>query len=207
VIELADGARLRAESLRLEAGRLIARGGPTTWRIDLARLAGIQIGSDAYAYLSDLEPIAIEARPLLDVAWEPRLDSAAAGGPLTLDGRQYAHGIGMHTRTAMAFELTREFTHFYATAGVDDAAGGLGSVVFRVTAGGRTVIETPPLTGRDRAVQLCASIAGARRLTLVADFGSDVEAAGNLADWAEARVVRMPPERGPTPPTGPGTGS
>jgi hypothetical protein len=124
------------------------------------------------------------------------LDRAAGGGPLVLAGRTYQKGIGMDARTEMTFALDGAYSRFYAMVGVDAGAAGesgaaaIGKVVFRVLADGRQVYESVPLTAADAPRQVSLDARGIRLVTLVADFGSDVAAAGNFADWAEARVVR-----------------
>jgi len=148
------------------------------------------VASDAYVYMSDLEPESVELEPFLDVVWKPGFDRNAAGTSLAIDGRTYRKGIGMHARTKMAFALDGRYSRLYATIGIDDAAGALGSVVFRVLADGRPLFQSDPVGGGDPARSLALDVAGARRLTLVADFGGSVVASGNLADWAEARLVK-----------------
>jgi len=190
VIELADGTRIPADSLELTNGMLTAQRHGARYTVQAGRLQRIQVASDAYVYLSDLEPQSVQLRPFLDVAWRPRFDRNAAGGPLVLDGRTYARGIGMHARTEMTFAIDGRYSRFHARVGVDDAGGALGRVVFGVLADGRPVFQSDPVGGGDPARPVALDVGGARRLTLVADFGSPVEASGNMADWAEARLVK-----------------
>ncbi|MCK4375362.1 MAG: NPCBM/NEW2 domain-containing protein, partial [Candidatus Brocadiae bacterium] len=95
------------------------------------------------------------------------------------------------TRTEMTFALGGQYSRLYATLGVDDSAGDLGQVAFKVLADGRSLHESEPLSGSDAARPLALDVEGVNSLTLVADFGSAVAASGNFADWAEARVVRQ----------------
>jgi hypothetical protein len=187
---LADGSAIRLQSLSVESHTLAGRMGPALYSVDARAVRLILIASEAYRYLSDLKPQRVEVRPFLDVAWQPRFDSASTGGPLSLEGKAYAKGIGMHTRTEMAFDVAGRYSQFFATVGVDAAAGSRGAVIFRILADGRNAFESPSLKGGDAAQPVAVDIRGAQTLTLVADFGSPLEASGNFADWAEARVVR-----------------
>jgi len=189
-IELTDGTTLRAVSVSLAEGMLTAERGPERYSIRLARLARIRVASEAYVYLSDLEPAQVEVEPFLDVAWPPRFDRAVTGGPLTLGGRTYAKGIGAHTRTRITYSLPGGYGRLLGLCGVDDAAGTLGRVTFRVLLDGQPAFEAGPLSGGTAPVPVRVELAGAQQLTLVTDFGSPVDASGNLADWAEARLVR-----------------
>ncbi len=189
LVELADGTALRAASLALSDGRLTAADGPAAYAIDADRLARIRVASGAYVYLSDLKPARVEQTPFVDVAWPPRTDRAVAGGPLVLAGRAYPKGIGMYGGTRLTFDLPAGYSKLYATVGVDDAAGKLGRVTFRVLLDGRQAAEAGPLSGGGAPAPLVVDLAGARELTLEAAFGSEVDASGDLADWAEARLT------------------
>jgi len=190
LVELTDGSRLRLAELRIEGRELRGSDGPASYSVRLDRVRRIEVRSEAYRYLSCEAALSVETRPLIDVVWPPRSDRCVTGGPLRLGGRAYARGLGMHTRTRMTFALDGGYSLFCATVGVDDSAGGLGSVAFRVLADGRTAFESPVMRGGDPPLDIQVRVAGAKRLTLVADFGGTVVASGNFADWAEARLVR-----------------
>ena len=73
--------------------------------------------------------------------------------------------------------------------GVDDRAGPLGSVVFRVMVDDQTRYTSPAMTARDAPRSIDVDLAGARLLILITEFGErgDVR---DLADWIEPRIVR-----------------
>ncbi len=190
VLELADGTRLAVEEFDLADGMATASDGAATYTIDADRLARITVASDAYVYLSDLPPRDTETTPLLDVVWPPRMDASVTGAPLRVGGRTRAKGIGMNTRTRMTFALDGAYSRFHADVGIDEEAGELGEAVFRVLGDGRTLAEAGPLRGGEAPAALSADVSGVSLLELVADFGGSPSAAGNFADWADARVVR-----------------
>jgi len=211
VVELADGTCFRAQSLEVRGGVLTGRDGQARFSVDAPlsdRLARIRIYSDAYRYLSDIEPEKVNRQPLLDIVWPPRFDRSVGGGPIILAGQAYEKGIAMDARTEVTFGLGRAYSRFYATIGVDDgatttrgvgtvgtagkadAAARPGRVVFRVVADGRLLFESGPLKSGDAPQALALDIGNVDKLTLVADFGSRVPAGGNFADWADARVVK-----------------
>lgn len=189
-IELNDGTRLIADEIALTGGVLSGRRGPAALTVERERLARIRLRTDAYRYLSDLEPASVVTEPHLDVVWPPRMDRAISGGPLRLGARLYPEGIGMHPRTEMTFDLDGTWRELHATVGIDDAAEQLGRAAFRVMGDGVTLAQVGPIAGGEEPVALGVAIAGVRRLTLVADFGGPAALSGNLADWAAARVVR-----------------
>ena len=189
---LTDGTGIALESFELAHGRPSGVEGAARWSVEAKRLARIRVGSDACRYLSDLEPQSVVTTPLLDVVWPPRLDAAVTGSPLRLGGTTYAKGIGMHVRTEMTFALDGGYSRFLAVAGVDDAAGGLGAVVLRVVADGRTVFDSGERRGGQPPLPVSVEVGGVRRLALVADTAEAAALSGQFADWAEARLIRGP---------------
>nr|MCK4376151.1 hypothetical protein [Candidatus Brocadiia bacterium] len=87
LVELADGTLIRLRSFELRDGTLTGEGRTARYSIAAGRPARIRIRSDAYRYLSDVEPERTSLQPLLDVVWPPRSDRAVTGGPLSLGGR------------------------------------------------------------------------------------------------------------------------
>src|SRR5262249_6739266 len=75
-----------------------------------------------------------------------------------------------------------------ALVGVDERAGPLGSVVFRVLVDNKPRYQSPPLTDRDAPKPIDLDLAGGKFLILATEFGDrgDVR---DLADWVEARVI------------------
>ncbi|MFO7957380.1 MAG: NPCBM/NEW2 domain-containing protein [Candidatus Brocadiia bacterium] len=190
VVELTCGSTLRAASVRFQQGALTAAAEGIEYTIEPDRLLRLRVGSDAYRYVSDMTPDSVETEPYLDVVWPPRMDVAVTGDQLGLEGTTYPKGIGMHARTRMTFGLGARYKRFHATIGVDDAAGPRGSVVFRVVGDGRELLSTDPMTGDAAPRPVSVDITGVENLTLIADWGDPVVGSGNLADWAEGRVVR-----------------
>jgi alpha-L-fucosidase len=72
---------------------------------------------------------------------------SCTGGPLSLNGRQYANGIGLHAKAEAVFEIKPEYERFVAGAGVDDA-GWAGQVKVAVFGDNQLLLETPVLKGK-----------------------------------------------------------
>ncbi|NLW49384.1 MAG: hypothetical protein GXY85_00890 [Candidatus Brocadiaceae bacterium] len=189
---LADGTAVPLDAFELRGGRLSGLGAGARWTIEAARLARVRVASERHRCLSDLQPARVATTPLLDVVWPPRFDASVAGPPLRMGGEAFSTGIGMHVRTEMEFAPDGDYTHLCALVGVDDAAGASGAVVFRVEADGRAVFRSDALHGGDAPIAVTADIAGARRVTLIAESADPTALSGQFADWAEARFVRAP---------------
>lgn len=141
-----------------------------------------------YAWLSD--------RPFEAVSngWGPAErdlsngeQAAGDGDTLSIAGRAYPKGLGVHALSVVRVPLGGSCTRFRADAGVDDETGSGGSVVFSAWLDGRQLTQTARLTGDGAAVPIDVDLTGGSTLELrVTDAGD-----GNgldHADWAGARL-------------------
>jgi hypothetical protein len=145
-------------------------------------------------YLSDLKPVAERVEGYGGLTWPWAADRTVKGQPLRLAGRfgvdTFDKGLGTHPRTTLTYALDGKFKRFEAVVGLDPATGRRGVVDVRVRVDDKEV--TPAgligLTAAARGRPVRVDLTGAKRLTLVVDFGpaGDVQADVN---WADARVV------------------
>lgn len=156
--------------------------------IPMASVVSIELANPNVVYLSNLQPTNVREVPFFNHIWKHRADKSVVGSPLTLDGKQYAWGIGCHTQTELTYDLGGCYNRFAAVIGIDDKARPRGSVQFVVLIDGKQIFSQT-LTGRDRAVHIALDISGANQLTLIAGFADDASV-GDHADWADARVMR-----------------
>ena len=89
----------------------------------------------------------------------------------------------------LAYRIQPGDRRFQALIGVDERAGPLGSVVFRVFIDRQERFKSPAMTDRDPPKPLDIDLAGGKILILVTEFG-DRGNVRDLADWAEARIIR-----------------
>jgi len=118
-----------------------------------------------------------------------RRDAAVTGHPLRLGGQPFDRGLGTQSRTLLAYRLSPGDRRFQALIGLDDRAGPLGSVVFRVLVDGRERFASPPMSVRDVPKAIDVDISGGKVIILATEFGprGDVR---DYADWVEARIIR-----------------
>jgi hypothetical protein len=121
-----------------------------------------------------------------------RKDVNLAGGPLKMDGRTYERGLAVHSRSSLTFDLEGQYSTFEALVGFDESAKGLGRVDCRVLADDKEVYANPDLRADAPPVKLALSIAKAKRLSLVVDFGPDQDT-GDRVIWANSRLFRSSP--------------
>ncbi|PYE55756.1 NPCBM/NEW2 domain-containing protein [Deinococcus yavapaiensis] len=116
-------------------------------------------------------------------------ESAAGDGRrLSIDGRKFAKGLGMHADARVTYRLGGACRTFAAFVGIDDEVGNRGSAVFRVLADGTLKFDSGVLRGADGAKSVNVDVSGAREVTLVTtDAGDGI--AYDHANWADARVA------------------
>jgi len=146
-------------------------------RIALAQQGWGELGIDAAAHLPD-----------------------RAGLPLQIKDQHFAKGLGSHAPGQIVVELDGDYDAFAADIGVQwqggapPAGGNVGSVVFQVYVDGEKRFDSGVVREADAPRAVNVPLAGAQELMLVVtDAGDGITC--DVADWANARLVRAPAAR------------
>lgn len=185
-----DGSRLGATRVRIEQGHLVATsrfGAPV--KLALGDLVRVHARSKSIEYLSEREADAVQYVPYVGPTRPYRRDTSVENHPLRLAGQTYDRGLGTQSRTLLAYRLAPGDRRFQALVGLDDRAGPLGSVVFRVVVDREERFVSPPMSARDTPKAVDVDVTGAKRIILFTEFGERGEVR-DFADWVEARIVR-----------------
>jgi len=153
-------------------------------------------------YLSDAVAMVTAASNGLGPIERDRSHGGAAagdGGPLSLGGRLFAKGLGVHAPSDVRVGLGGTCTAFTASVGIDDETGGGGSVTFEVWLDGVRVVASGVMRGGVPPFSGTLDLTGRQELRLVVTDGGD-GAAGDHADWAEARLDCVRPGGDTAPP-------
>jgi hypothetical protein len=189
-LTLKDGSRLGVTEARIEDGIVLAttRFGAAI-KFSLGELVRVHARSSAVVYLSERKPVRDQYLSYVGPTREYRVDRTVDGHPFHLGGQAYDRGLGTQSTTFLAYRVEPGDRRFQALVGVDERAGPLGSVVFRVLVDGKERWKTPAMTDHDPPRPVDVDLAGARYLILATEFGDrgDVR---DLADWVEARMIR-----------------
>ena len=118
----------------------------------------------------------------------PKVDREISGQPLSIAGRKFEHGAGTHAASKMRVDVGGQATRFTAQAGVDDSAGGQGSVEFLVLGDGKILWKSGVMTGGQPAKAVDVSLTGVKTLELRVTDGGD-GASDDHADWADAQII------------------
>ena len=126
--------------------------------------------------------------PSLKELYRPRSDSALDSSPIQLDGIQYERGLSLHSRTEITYRLPESFKRFQALAGIDDRLRPRGNVHLRILGDDRVLYEAT-ISGMDSSLPIDVSLKGVRTLTILADFGADLDQGDHLL-LAEAKLLK-----------------
>ena len=114
--------------------------------------------------------------------------NANDGSQITIHGVTYAKGLGTNAVSSVVIALPAGCTTFSSDVGVDDSAGGKGSVTFSVLADGVQVASTGVMRGGQPAQHLTANVTGASQLTLGVGDAGDGNGHDN-GDWAGGQLM------------------
>ncbi|MBS3733979.1 MAG: NPCBM/NEW2 domain-containing protein [Phycisphaerae bacterium] len=185
-----DGTQVAFDTLALDAEHLTVSGSELgTCRIARKDVAEIRFRSGRVVPLGQLEPVRVTQHGVFET-FAYRVDAAAGGGPLRLDGRTYPHGLGLHSFCELTWALDEEFVQLVAVVGIDDAVRPHGEAVVSFLGDGEPLGEPWTVAGTDEARPVRLDVAGVRRLTIRVDYGpNDLDVADHV-DLASARLIK-----------------
>lgn len=134
---------------------------------------------------------AVQTRPVVQLVNQDYLPAqrnrSAIRKPLTIAGKVYEHGVGVHADSFIRIKSEKPLSTFSAWIGVDDCTGGRGNVIFTVCADGREIYRSSPVLGGAPAVHVDLPLNGASLLELrvVNHFENPMM---NSVDWSEAAI-------------------
>ena len=187
---LSDGSSLWAETVESDGNELLVE---TVTGFEVAIpvsvLREIQFYSPRCVSLTTVNSVRRETTPFLSTRRNSRTGTNVIGGPLCVAGHRMATGLGVSSGTSVTWPLVDSTDRFVASVGVDDAAGGQGSVVFEVLLDGVSAWKSERLTGRDPAVVIPAiELANAAELTLRVGF-ADRGHVFDFANWCNPVLI------------------
>ncbi|GIW96044.1 MAG: hypothetical protein KatS3mg110_4085 [Pirellulaceae bacterium] len=195
---LKDGSSWSVEHLERKEDRLewVSIGGLRA-SAEWEQLAAIDYASGHSLYLSDLPVEAAQWRTfipsklpdeLLAPLRAPRFNETFDGGPIRLAGRTWYKGLALHSYNEVTYRLPEGYRYFRATIGTDEqrVENATGSVECRVVLDGKVVWQQNfAVPGQVTQVEI--PLGGARRLTIVADYG----AGGDAGDYLYVTDARL----------------
>ena len=193
ITTLLNGSRVTWDSAELtESGEF---SGTTVWgessTFPPEQLVQMQFLGDRVIAVAELTPSEYVFTPYLTEQHPLIRNRNVRGGPLRMRGILSATGLGMHSKSAVSFDLTGDsYQLFRADIGVDDITEGGGNVVFSIEVDGASVYRSSALTGKSPVERVeSINLVGAKSLKLIVDFGEFANIS-DVADWGNALLVR-----------------
>jgi hypothetical protein len=210
VIEEASGSRWLVEAISIHDDelRFTTCCGASIVR-PLKAIAALDFSFGKVRYLSDLDPEQVRFTPYfarkeqsaaLEAIFGPRRDEGFFGGKLQLrssDGEslkqgakvvEFDKGLALHSRTQIVYRLPGGFSTFAALAGIDARVAPAGSVRLTIDADGKKLFDKT-ISGSDDATAISVDVRSAARLTILVDFGDEMDVADRL-NLADARIEK-----------------
>src|ERR1700722_2068184 len=87
-----------------------------------------------------------------------KVDREIGGQAITIGKRHFEHGVGTHASSNFRVDVGGNASSFKAEVGVDDSAGGAGSVEFIISGDGRILWQSGVMTGGQAAVPVMVDL-------------------------------------------------
>lgn len=174
---------LMLSELELDQPELIAASAPSK-----DRKSDELTGLDSSTYLSDLDWIdATNGWGEVEKDTSNGDKKAGDGQEITLDGKSYEKGLGVHAGSEIAYKLDGNYITFRSDIGIDDEVGDKGSATFQVWADGDKLFDSGVMKGDSSTKQVDVDVSGKQELKLVVSDGGDKNF--DHASWADARLI------------------
>lgn len=171
-----------------EANRLRLRTGDgLRAELTLDQIASVDFSQGRLVYLSDLEPLRVEEKPLLADVWHFRRDRNLTGGPISLGQKVYAKGLTVHSRTVLEYSA-EGYREFRCMLGIEDSVSVPAQAVVRIEGDGRELFQATIRTG-DKPREVRLPLDNVTRLRLLVDYGDDLDLGDHVA-FADARLLK-----------------
>jgi hypothetical protein len=189
-VELSDGSVVSGaiERADAESVKIATSVGPVL-DLKVGEVMSLRVRSPRVLYVSDLTPTAERTEGMLHRPWPVRKDRSVSAAPLSMAGRAFDKGLGVHSKTELDYPIGGAYESLVATIGIDDAVRPSGSVVFRVLGDGKVLFDGGVLTGQDPPRDVKVDVTGVNTLTLVVDYGDGLDLSDHV-DWGGVRLLK-----------------
>jgi len=192
------GSFWNVKSIRSEGDQLLVETtAGLTASLPFASLRKLDFSVGNTLYLSDMEPDSVEWTPFFESPatqarlaklYLPRRDMAFEGGRLMLRSRSYDKGLAVHSRTKIVYRIPKDSKKFVATVGIDDRVGADGKVQLVISDDNKILLDKS-IAGKDDPLDVIIDLTGVRRLTILVDFGDEIDIGDHL-DFCNARITK-----------------
>ncbi len=192
VLQATDGSVLIGELETWENQEVTLKIGGKPLRITESFVSRLDVRSQRWTYVSELEPIAAEVSPVFAPPREWRRDLSVLGNPLRLmvngQPQTFRRGLGVATYSRLVFDNSGSYQELTGWVGIDAETSGRGACDIEIRGDGVPLFQTA-VRGDQPAVRLQVSIAGYQKIELIAQPGPQFDLADHV-DWADLKWIR-----------------
>jgi hypothetical protein len=137
-------------------------------------LAGrrLRVEGGRRTYLGALKPAQVEEAGAFGVVWKHRIDANLDGGPLILGGTRYVHGVTVHSKARLAWDLGGSYERLRAIAGISDLVAPEGDCQASLIGDGTVLWTRESVKGSDKPTPIDVDVHGIRSLELRVEYGA-----------------------------------
>jgi len=191
VLTLRDGSSVPFASLTYGKSAFnIGLGGSGETKTAAGNVAVVKFVSDRIVNLSDMTPQTVKQHGLLDTAMSWRTDRSVSGGAISLEGRSYSTGLGLHSFCELTYKLDAEYKSLIGVVGIDDVVRPGGNAKLTFLGDGKELSAPLTVTGKDKPQSVRVSLVGVKTLVIRVGFGEDLLDVGDHVDLAGARLIK-----------------
>lgn len=150
-------------------------------------------------WLTRLTPVEDKQVPFLSTSFPTQIDQSVDHQPLTLGSRKIYHGLGVHSRSSLLYEIDPAYKAFRTQFSIDPRFP-LANVTLRISLDDRIVYQKEDVTAQTPPETILLPLEGARRLKLEVDYGKNMDVQ-DVVNWIEPALLKQIPA--PTPATAP----
>ena len=183
----AGASVLSASALQLNGDKLTLAGGRDIV-VPLADVTAIEHTGGPVAWLSARRPTESTQTPYLGGPLPARFDTDVLGKPIRIGGVTYAHGIGVHSRSKLVFDVLPGDKTFRTRYAIDGSLG-RADVDVCVSVDGRVLHEQKGFKAGVVSPVVTADVSGAKTITLEVGYGQGYDVQDRL-NWIEPAMVR-----------------
>jgi hypothetical protein len=158
-------------------------------KVDVAFLHSVSVEGGRWVWLTDLDPISEHQKSMMSAEWRMRKKENVLGHPLATAGQRFENGIGVHSESALIYDLKADYQAFVTQYGLDDSCGSYADVDVEILVDGQHRYRRDHVISGELHGPLRIDLAGADRIELRVRFGRN----GDIQDrfnWIEAALIR-----------------
>ncbi|MBU0718221.1 MAG: NPCBM/NEW2 domain-containing protein [Planctomycetes bacterium] len=157
--------------------------------IEADRIVSVDVVGGRWEWLSDREPVSYEHTPMLSLPWAFRLNRNVLGRPITVGGEKFEHGIGVHSRSVLTYDLKGAYREFVTQFGIDDDSGPLADVSVVILVDGQRRYGQEHVQRGQFFGPIRLDTGKAKYMELVVDFGTNGSIQDRF-DWINPALIR-----------------